>query len=328
LFNWTKAAEKINILKSIPASLIVVVLGITMNGIFSIWIPEWYLGASKEHMVNLPSFAGLSDIGNTLQFPDFTAISNPKIYKIAFTIAIVASLETLLSLEATDSLDPQKRISSADKELLAQGIGNISSGFLGGIPLTSVIVRSSTNIYAGAQSRMSGFFHGILLIISVLFLSQLMNQIPLACLASILLYTGYKLANPAEFKKVIAEGWKQWVPFMVTILVVVFEDLLWGIFIGTFVGLIFVLITNYQSVVTVVKKENTLLIRFKKDVTFLHKLTVKNILQNIPENSVVFIDARQSHFIDHDIQLLLKEFIDSGPSKNIEIDYKTNHERI
>jgi len=328
LFNWTKAAEKVSFLKSIPASLVVVIVGILLNFGFSILIPAWYLGNSTDHMVNLPEFNGLDDITQSLQFPNFNEIANPEVIKIAITLAIVASLESLLSLEATDSLDPQKRVSSADKELFAQGIGNISSGLLGGIPITSVIVRSSTNIYAGAQTRMSGFFHGILLLVAVLFLSQLMNQIPLACLASVLLYTGYKLANPSEFKKIIAEGWKQWVPFLVTILVVVFIDLLWGIFIGTLVGLVFVMITSYQSVLSIHQKENTYLIRFKKDVTFLHKLSVKNALQNIPENSLVFIDAKHAHFIDHDIQLLLKHFFETAPSKNIEIDYKNNHERI
>ena len=328
LFNWTKASEKFSLLKSIPASLIVVISGILINLLFSIWLPEWYLGESRSHMVSLPSFAGLTDLSNAIQFPDFNEIANIEIYKIAITLAIVASLESLLSLEATDSLDPQKRISSADKELFAQGIGNIASGLIGGIPLTSVIVRSSTNIYAGAKSRMSGFFHGILLLVSILFLSPIMNQIPLACLASVLLYTGYKLANPSEFKKIIGEGWKQWVPFLVTILVVVFVDLLWGIFIGTTVGLGFVVVTNYQSVISVHQKDNSILIRFKKDVTFLHKMVVKNTLQKIPENSLVFIDAKQAQFIDHDIQILLKQFIETAHLKNIEIDYKNNHERI
>ncbi|MEY4383359.1 MAG: Carbonate dehydratase [Bacteroidota bacterium] len=322
LFNWTKASEKLSFLKNIPASLFVVLAGISLNIFFKNFIPDWYLGNSKDHMVSLPEFSNIHTFIDSFQFPDFSAITNPEIIKIAFTLAIVASLESLLSLEATDSLDPQKRISSADKELLAQGIGNISSGLIGGIPLTSVIVRSSTNIYAGAKSRMSGFFHGILLLTSVLFFSSLMNQIPLSCLASVLLYTGYKLAQPKEFKKVIREGWKQWVPFIVTILIVVFVDLLWGIFIGTTIGLVFVLVTNYQSVFSVHQKDNTFLIRFKKDVTFLHKMSIKNTLQNIPPNSMLFIDATHAHFIDHDIQLMLNDFIESAAIKNIEIDFK------
>jgi len=328
LSNWTKAAEKLEFLKNIPASLIVVLLGIFANFGFQLLIPNWYLGDSKDHMVNLPNFASFGDFLHVFQFPDFSALNQGGVYKVALTLAIVASLETLLSLEATDSLDPQKRISSADKELLAQGIGNITSGLIGGIPLTSVIVRSSTNIYAGAKTRMSGILHGILLLISVLFLSSWMNLIPLACLASVLLYTGYKLAHPKEFKKVLSEGWKQWVPFLTTIVVVVFVDLLWGIFIGTSIGLLFVIFTSYESVITVHQKENSFLIRFKKDVTFLHKMTLKTILQKIPENSLVFIDAKQAHFMDHDIQLMLKEYMETANLKNIEIDYQKTHERI
>ncbi|RVU25812.1 SulP family inorganic anion transporter [Sandaracinomonas limnophila] len=328
LSNWTKAAEKLEFLKNIPASLIVVLLGIFANFGFKLLIPDWYLGDSKDHMVNLPNFASFGDFLHVFQFPDFSALNQGGVYKVALTLAIVASLETLLSLEATDSLDPQKRISSADKELLAQGIGNVTSGLIGGIPLTSVIVRSSTNIYAGAKTRMSGILHGILLLISVLFLSSWMNLIPLACLASVLLYTGYKLAHPKEFKKVLSEGWKQWVPFLTTIVVVVFVDLLWGIFIGTSIGLLFVIFTSYESVITVHQKENSFLIRFKKDVTFLHKMTLKTILQKIPENSLVFIDAKQAHFMDHDIQLMLKEYMETANLKNIEIDYQKTHERI
>ncbi|MEY2792405.1 MAG: Carbonate dehydratase [Bacteroidota bacterium] len=322
LFNWSKLATINSFFRNIPASLIVVMVGIGLNNVFKNFIPDLYLGNSKEHMVSLPNFSNWGEFLGSFQFPEFSAIGDPQVIRIALTLAIVASLETLLSLEATDSLDPQKRISSSNKELFAQGIGNITSGLLGGIPLTSVIVRSSTNIYAGAKTRMSGFFHGILLLISVLFLNNVMNQIPLASLASILLFTGYKLAHPKEFIKIIKDGWKQWIPFIVTILVVVFVDLLWGIFIGTTVGLAFVIVTNYQSVLSIHQKDNSFLIRFKKDVTFLHKMSIKNTLQNIPPNSLVFIDAHHAQFIDHDIQLLLKEFMETAPSKNIEIDYK------
>ena len=247
---------------------------------------------------------------------------NSKVYSIAITLAIVASLESLLSLEATDSLDSLKRISSPDKELLAQGVGNVASGLLGGIPITSVIVRSSTNVYSGAKSRMSGFFHGILLLLAVLVLPLYLNKIPLACLASVLLYTGYKLAHPSAFKKVISEGWKQWVPFLVTVAVVVGVDLLWGIFIGTLVGLIFVILTNYSSVFTVFTNGNEILIKFQKDVTFLHKMSLKETLRKIPSGSEVYIDMSKVHFMDHDIILLIQEFIATAPERGIEADLK------
>ncbi|MEY3645547.1 MAG: Carbonate dehydratase [Bacteroidota bacterium] len=322
LFSWTALGNTFRWLNALPASLFVVIAGVGINELLGLYAPAWFLGDSKDHMVNLPIFASSSDIWHGLVSPDWSFISNPKIYSIAVTLAIVASLESLLSLEATESLDPLKRIASPDRELLAQGIGNVSSGLLGGIPITSVIVRSSTNIYAGGKTRMSGFFHGILLLVAVLALPIYLNKIPLACLASILLYTGYKLAHPKEFKKVIAEGWKQWVPFLVTVAVVVGVDLLWGIFIGTLVGLIFVIITNYSSVYTVFINGNEILIKFQKDVTFLHKMSLKENLRKIPAGSEVFIDTTKVHFMDHDIHLLIQEFISTAKERGIEVDLK------
>jgi MFS superfamily sulfate permease-like transporter len=322
LFSWTKLGEKFRWMNALPASLFVVLAGVAINESFLFWSPELFLGNSKDHMVNLPIFASSSDIWSGLVSPDWTFISNPKVYSIAFTLAIVATLESLLSLEASDSLDPLKRISSPDRELLAQGTGNIVSGLLGGLPITSVIVRSSTNIYAGGKTRMSGFFHGILLLVAVLLLPLYLNKIPLACLASVLLYTGYKLAHPSAFKKVISEGWKQWVPFLITVAVVVGVDLLWGIFIGTLVGLLFVLITNYSSVFTVFKNGNEILIKFQKDITFLHKMALKEALRKIPDGSEVYIDRSKVHFMDHDINLLIEEFIHTAAERNIEVDIK------
>ena len=322
LFSWTKLGQKIAWMNAIPASLFVVVIGVAINESLGIWFPAWYLGNSVDHMVRLPVFASTNELVSGFITPDWSFLSNPKVYSVAVTLAIVATLESLLSLEATDSLDPLKRISSPDRELLAQGAGNVVSGFLGGLPITSVIVRSSTNIYAGGKTRMSGFFHGILLIVAVVLLPLYLNKIPLACLASILLYTGYKLAHPKEFKKVFAEGWKQYVPFLITVAVVVGVDLLWGIFVGTLVGLVFVVITNYSSVFTVFKNGNDILIKFQKDVTFLHKMSLKETLRKIPAGSEVFIDATKVHFMDHDINLLIQEFISTAKERGIEVDLK------
>ncbi len=322
LFSWTKLGETIKWMNALPASLFVVLAGVAINESFLLWSPDLFLGNSKDHMVNLPIFASSSEIWSGLVSPDWSFFSNPKVYSIAFTLAIVATLESLLSLEASDSLDPLKRISSPDRELLAQGTGNIVSGLLGGLPITSVIVRSSTNIYAGGKTRMSGFFHGILLLVAVLLLPLYLNKIPLACLASILLYTGYKLAHPKEFKKVISEGWKQWVPFLVTVAVVVGVDLLWGIFVGTLVGLVFVMITNFTSVFSVFKSGNEVLIKFQKDVTFLHKMSLKETLRKIPAGSEVFIDISKVHFMDHDIKLIIDEFIATASERGIEADLK------
>ena len=322
LFSWTKLGQKFSWMNALPASLFVVLAGVGINEGLAIWNPEWFLGDSKDHMVNLPVFASSSEIYAGIISPDWSFLSHPKVYSIALTLAIVATLESLLSLEATDSLDPLKRISSPDRELLAQGAGNVVSGLLGGLPITSVIVRSSTNIYAGGKSRMSGFFHGVLLIVAVVLLPLYLNKIPLACLASILLYTGYKLAHPKEFKKVFAEGWKQWVPFLVTVAVVVGVELLWGIFVGTLVGLAFVVITNYSSVFTVFKNGNEILIKFQKDVTFLHKMQLKEALRKIPEGAEVYIDTTKVHFMDHDINLLIQEFISTAQERGIEVDLK------
>ena len=322
LFSWTKLGQKFSWMNALPASLFVVLAGVGINELLGLYASDWFLGDSKDHMVNLPIFASSSEILSGLVSPDWSFITNPKVYSIAITLAIVASLESLLSLEATDSLDPLKRISSPDRELLAQGIGNISSGLLGGIPITSVIVRSSTNIYAGGKTRMSGFFHGVLLLVAVLALPFYLNRIPLSCLASILLYTGYKLAHPKEFKKVFAEGWKQYVPFLVTVAVVVGVDLLWGIFVGTLVGLAFVVITNYSSVFTVFKNGNEILIKFQKDVTFLHKMQLKETLRKIPVGAEVYIDTTKVHFMDHDINLLIQEFISTAQERGIEVDLK------
>lgn len=322
LFSWTKLGQKFTWMNAIPASLFVVIIGVAINESLGIWFPGWYLGNSDDHMVKLPVFASTNELVSGFITPDWSFISNPKVYSVAVTLAIVATLESLLSLEATDSLDPLKRISSPDRELLAQGAGNVVSGLLGGLPITSVIVRSSTNIYAGGKTRMSGFFHGVLLLVAVLFLPLYLNKIPLACLASILLYTGYKLAHPKEFKKVFAEGWKQYVPFLITVAVVVGVDLLWGIFIGTLVGLVFVVITNYSSVFTVFKNGNDILIKFQKDVTFLHKMSLKETLRKIPAGSEVYIDATKVHFMDHDINLLIQEFISTAKERGIEVDLK------
>jgi MFS superfamily sulfate permease-like transporter len=177
-------------------------------------------------------------------------------------------------------------------------------------------------VYSGAKTRVSSFLHGLLLLVSILFISKYLNKIPLASLASILLYTGYKLAHPKEFKKVISDGPMQWIPFFVTIVVVVGMDLLWGIFIGTLVGILFILLTSYSSVFSVFTNGKEILIKFQKDVTFLHKMAIKEALRKIPTGSEVYIDTSKVHFIDHDIKLMLQQFSESAQKRGISIDYK------
>jgi MFS superfamily sulfate permease-like transporter len=316
------AKKKMKFFQAIPSSLMAVGLGIFINEMYAIYRPEYFLGNSSIHMVAVPLFETFGSFTSTLISPDFTFLSNPKIYTVALTLAIVASLESLLSLEAADSIDTEKRISSADKELKAQGIGNILSGFLGGLPVTSVVVRTSANVYAGGKTRMSAIFHGILLVCSVIFIPTILNKIPLASLAAVLLMVGYKLSNPKVFKKVYKEGYDQFIPFMVTILVVVFKDLLWGIAVGSLVGILFVLKTNFNNAITSIREGKNVFIKLNKDIYFMNKSQIKEILVDLQEGDDVTIDGTKAKFIDHDIFSILLDFRKSAKLRNIEVDFK------
>ncbi len=226
LFFWHKTPFKK--FSFLPASLIVVLMAVFINKAFQIYLPEF--SVSKGNLVNIPIF---KDLTKMVTIPNFTQIGNFVVWKVAFTIAIVASVETLLNLEAVENIDPQKRKASPNKELMAQGIGNMLSGLVGGIPITSVIVRSSVNINAGAQTKLSTILHGLLLLISVVFLSTILNLIPLATLASILLVTGFKLARISIFKELYKNGLNQFIPFIITIIAILFTDLLIGIIAGS-----------------------------------------------------------------------------------------------
>lgn len=323
LLYWDKAVKRgIGFFKTVPSGVVVVLLGVALNELFRVARPDWYLGNSPVHMVAVPPLNGFGDFFNVLTFPDFSALTNPQVYIVAATLAVVASLESLLSLEAAEAIDPQRRIASPNRELYAQGVGNVLSGLVGGLPVTAVVVRTSANVYSGARTRMSAFVHGILLLVAVLFLSPYLNRIPLACLAAILLMVGYKLANPALFRKAYRDGWSQFIPFVVTILLVVFEDLLIGIAVGTAVGLLFVVYTNFQSVITVVRDGKTVLVKFHKDVTFLNKAKLKSELANLQPGDEVYVDAGRAYFIDYDIRTMLREFRDVAPTRNITVDFR------
>ncbi|MDI9862154.1 SulP family inorganic anion transporter [Flectobacillus roseus] len=326
---WERAAKKYKgIFAMIPAALVTVLVGTLMNEAYRIYQPFYYLGNSPIHMVNIPKMNGVGDFVAAFSFPDFSALMTTKVYIVAFTLAIVASLETLLNLEASDAIDPQKRQASPDKELVAQGIGNMISGLIGGLPITSVVVRTSANVYSGARTRMSSFVHGMLLLGSVLLIPNLLNKIPLSSLAAVLLTVGYKLAHPKVFVKVFKEGYDQWIPFVITILVIVFKDLLFGIFIGTGVGLIFVLFTNFHSAVSFVREGKHVLIQFNKDVSFLNKPKIKQILLSLEDGDAVYVDATKAQFIDHDIYNLLYEFKAAAYRRNIEVDFKKVSRKI
>jgi len=265
--------------------------------------------------------------------PNWSFISNADVWVTAITLALVASLETLLSIEAADKLDPYNRVTDNNRELKAQGIGNIVSGMIGGLPLTSVIVRTSANINAGARTKLSAILHGMLLLLCVAFIPGLLNMIPYAALASILIYTGYKLAKITLFKDFYARGWDQFIPFVVTIAAILMTDLLKGIIVGLVVGLYFVMRSNFKSAIFVVNDANKFLFRFRKDVSFLNKPIVKSKLEKVPENASVIIDVTRADFIDKDIVDTINEFTLHAPIKNIRVQikksyYKSSHDAI
>jgi MFS superfamily sulfate permease-like transporter len=294
-------------IKFFPASILVVIISVLLNELFKNFIP--LLSIQPSHLVNIPRFTGLASL---ITLPSFENFFNYNVWVVALTLAIVASLETLLNLEAVDNLDIQKRKSPPNRELIAQGIGNMLSGLIGGIPVTSVIVRSSVNINSGSATKLSTILHGFFLLISILALAPVLNLIPLSCLAAILMVTGYKLANISLFKEMYKKGFSQFIPFLITILAIVFTDLLIGIVIGSFVSVLFLLKSNYNNPFTI-KKEHlyqgeTLLIDLPNQVSFLNKSRIKETLWNIPTNSKVIIDATHCDFIDHDVLEIIKEF--------------------
>lgn len=322
LILWQRVISKSKtIFASIPGALVVVIVGIALNEAYHHFIPSFELLAKDDHLVKLPNIASMDGLKSAITFPDFSSLSNVNVYIVAVTLAIVGSLETLLNIEATDKLDPEKRTSDTNKELMAQGVGNLASGLIGGLPITSVIVRSSANVYSGAKSRLSTILHGLLLILTIGLLPQWLNKIPLASLAAILFIVGYKLANVKLFKDMYSKGRDQFLPFLITILAIVFTDLLIGICIGLVIGFIFMVRRNYHSAITVVKEGNMILFRFNKDVSFMNKSKLKTELGLIPENSYLILDAHRAQFIDNDIMEILEDFASTAESKNIRIEY-------
>ncbi|MFY7899060.1 MAG: SulP family inorganic anion transporter [Chitinophagaceae bacterium] len=312
-------------LKFVPGPLVVVVLGVCINQLFLTLQPS--IALQNKHLVNLPIATTPQQFLSFFTLPDFQKFTNPNVWITAFTLAIVASLETLLGIEAVDKLDSLKRISPTNTELKAQGIGNIVSGLIGGLPLTSVIVRSSANVASGAKSKMSTILHGLLLLICVMFIPTLLNKIPLSSLAAILIFTGYKLAKVKLFKEFFAKGWDQFIPFVVTIIAILLTDLLIGIVIGILVGLFFMIRSNFISAVLVVNNGRNYMVRLRKDVSFLNKPILKKTLYDIPENAFLIIDVSHADFIDKDIIEEINNYLLNAQSKNIQIEIKRNHHK-
>lgn len=319
LILWETAFfKRIALLRLIPGPLIVVAWGVIYNFSTQNLSSDW--SVAQEHLVSLPVTQGVSEFIGLFIHPEWRVFDNPQVYVVGFTLAITTSLETLLSLEATDKLDPLKRTAPTNRELIAQGVGNILSGLIGGLPVTAVIVRSSVNINAGGRTRMSCFIHGILLTLSVMYFAELLNYIPLACLAAILLHTGYKLAKPQLFMDLYQQGMSQILPFVCTIVAILLRDLLQGIIIGIAIGLFFVIRANYHAAITLTQDGSRYYLQFNKDVSFLNKALLRELLLSIKENSELVIDFHNAQFVDHDILEVISDFKDSAPDDNIKIN--------
>lgn len=321
-FNKVPALKKI---KAIPGALVAVVAGILMNELFKAAMPQWII--ANEHLVVLPTADSVQAFLGQFQTPDLNGFANPKVWVTGLTIAIVASIETLLCLEAGDKMDSLKRYSSANAELRAQGIGNLLSGLIGGIPMTSVIVRTTANINAGAKTKMSAIFHGIFLLLAVIAIPGLLNKIPMACLAAILIMIGLRLASPKVFKHIWQSGKHQFVPFIITVIAVVFTDLLKGVGIGLVVSIFYILKGNTKLAYFFRKEQHhegeTIHIDLAQEVSFLNKAAIKATLSALPQNSKVVVSADNTVYIDHDVLELLRDFVNFGAKdKNINITLK------
>jgi len=297
-------------LKLVPGALVAVTVGILMNEFFIASGSSLAIG--KDHLVTLPMPSSFEEFKAIIVTPNLAGFLNPQVWVVGVTIAVVASIETLLCIEAADRMDVHKRYTNPNVELRAQGIGNIVCSLLGGLPLTSVVVRSSANNAAGAKSKLSTIIHGVLLLVCVLTIPFILNKIPLATLAAVLILVGYKLAKPATFKHFWSYGKYQFLPFIATFLGVVFTDLLKGVVLGIIISVIFVLRGNLKRAYSFRKNEyvdgDIIHIDLAQEVSFLNKAAIKITLAGIPKNSTVIIDAKDTVYIAHDILDLINEF--------------------
>jgi MFS superfamily sulfate permease-like transporter len=308
MLGWEKAAQRGKaFFQLIPGALIAVVSSIIINEIFKAFIPSFMIG--NTHLVQLPFAGGLSAFFSSFIAPDWSYIANPKIYTTAIVIAAVASIESLLSVEAADKLSGSNKPTSKNRELFAQGLGNTLCGLVGGIPVTAVIVRTSANVTGGAKTKLSAVLHGCWLLACVVVIPFALNLIPLSTLAVVLILVGYKLTKPKLIKEMYHKGANQFIPFMVTIVAIMFTDLLMGIMIGMAVGFVFVMRSNMHKSIVMVQDGDQYLIRFYKDVSFLQKTTLMNIFEQIPKGSSVVIDGSKNVFVDDDIADLINDFV-------------------
>jgi MFS superfamily sulfate permease-like transporter len=317
LFAWeTPRAKRFAIVRMLPGPLAAVALGIGVTLALDAFAPA--LALSAEHRVSLASLDSFGSLANAISMPDFTQLVDADVWRIALTLAVVASLGSLLSLEAVEQIDPKRGRASPDRELKAQGVGNMMAAVLGGLALTAVIVRSSANVHAGAQTRMSAVIHGVLLLASVFALTAVLNLIPLACLAAI--HTGYKLAKPALFATMAREGIDRFVPFAATIGGVLATDLLIGIGIGITTSALLAMRASLSRTFTLTRHDDHFLLVLRKDATFLSKPMLTRCLAQIPDSATVLIDAERADFSDRDIRDTLDAFLNEAPMRHITVE--------
>lgn len=321
MLGWEKGAKGgRRLFTLIPGALIAVIFSVVLNELFKKFAPGMTIESS--HLVQLPFNGGAKDFLGNFMMPNWASLSNPKVYTTAFVIAIVGSIESLLSIEAADKIDEEGRVTNKNRELLAQGVGNTLSGLVGGLPLTAVIVRTSANASAGAKTKLSAVLHGVWLISCVVTIPHVLNLIPLSCLAAVLLLVGYKLTKPELIKKMYSKGMNQFAPFMITILAILFTDLLVGIIIGMVVGFIFVIKSSVHQSIVMVNEDNRFLIRFYKDVSFLQKSALLCMFDQIPAKASVVIDGSKNVFVDEDISDLIEDFMKRANVNEINVELK------
>lgn len=318
----------------VPAPLAVVLAGVGLSLLLARLGGRWLIGAT--HLVQVPVADSLAGFLGFLQWPDFSALANPQVLMAAVTIALVASLETLLNLEAVDKLDPQKRISPPNRELIAQGVGNLTAGLIGGLPVTSVIVRSSVNINAGGKTKLATIVHGLLLLLCVALLPVWLNQIPLSCLAAVLIVTGLKLASPKLFKQMWREGLNQFLPFFVTVAAILLTDLLTGILIGLGFSIVFILRSNLRRPLRQIVEKHVggevLHIELAHQVSFLNRVAISKALATVPRGGHVLIDGRDADYIDADVLDLILEYqAETAPARGVQVSlvgFKEHYEQL
>ena len=304
-------------LKVIPTPLLVVVTGIIINILFTNSASGFSL--KQTQLVNIPS-----NIFASITFPEFSKFfSNIEIWKDGLIIGLLATLETLLCIEAIDKLDRRNRITPVNRELIAQGVGNMVCGLLGAIPMTAVVVRGAANVDAGGRTKLSAFTHGLFLLLAVLLIPFVLNKIPYASLAAILLSTGYNLTKPKLFRNMWSLGWKQFLPFVFTILVILCTDLLIGVSIGLLISVYFIIQNNFKTEYKITKTKHldieTHYIKLNSNVTFLNKVQLRKSLDEVPEYSVLTIDGSNCNFIDYDILEIISEYHSKAHERHIEL---------